>query len=31
MTKVSESMVQGDGSGSAAFQQVLKYISDTCG
>jgi hypothetical protein len=30
MTKVSESMVQGDGSGSVAFQQVLKYISDTC-
>lgn len=30
MTKVSESMVQGDGSGSMAFQQVLKYISTTC-
>jgi hypothetical protein len=30
MTKVSESMVQGDGSGSMAFQQVLKYISGTC-
>ena len=30
MTKVSESMVQGDGSGSVAFQQVVKYISGTC-
>jgi hypothetical protein len=30
MTKVSESMVQGDGSGSVAFQQVIKYIAGTC-
>jgi hypothetical protein len=30
MTKVSESMVQGDGSGSVAFQQVVRYISGTC-
>jgi hypothetical protein len=30
LTKVSESMVQGDGSGSVAFQQVIRYISGTC-
>jgi hypothetical protein len=30
MTKVSESMVQGDGSGSVAFQQVVAYIAGTC-
>ena len=30
LTKVSESMVQGDGSGSVAFQQVVRYISGTC-
>jgi hypothetical protein len=30
MSKVSQSMVQGDGSGSAAFQRVVKYISGTC-
>jgi hypothetical protein len=30
MSKISESMVQGDGSGSVAFQQVVKYISTTC-
>jgi hypothetical protein len=30
MAKVSQSMVQGDGSGSAAFQQVLTYISGHC-
>jgi hypothetical protein len=30
MTKVSESMVQGDGSGSVAFQQVVAYVAGTC-
>jgi hypothetical protein len=30
MTEVSESMVQGDGSGSVAFQQLIKYIGGTC-
>jgi hypothetical protein len=30
MSKISESMVQGDGSGSVAFQQVVKYIATTC-
>lgn len=30
MAKVSESMIQGGGSGSAAFQDVLEYISDNC-
>jgi hypothetical protein len=30
MTKISESMVQGDGSGSVAFQQVIRYIAGTC-
>lgn len=30
MSKISESMVQGDGSGSAAFLKVLKYISGSC-
>jgi hypothetical protein len=30
LTKVSESMVQGDGSGSVAFQQVVTYIAGTC-
>jgi hypothetical protein len=30
LTKVSESMVQGDGSGSVAFQQVVTYIASTC-
>jgi hypothetical protein len=30
MARVSQSMVQSDGAGSASFQQVLKYISVTC-
>jgi hypothetical protein len=30
MAKISQSMVQGDGSGSAAFQQLLKFISVNC-
>jgi hypothetical protein len=30
MARVSQSMVQGDGAGSAAFQQVLEYISASC-
>jgi hypothetical protein len=30
MSKVSESMVQGDSSGTTAFQQVLRYISGSC-
>jgi hypothetical protein len=30
MAKVSESMVQGDGSGSVAFQRVVAYIGGTC-
>ena len=30
MSKVSESMIQGDGAGSAAFQDVLEYVSANC-
>lgn len=30
MSKVNESMIQGDGAGSAAFQDVLEYITDNC-
>jgi hypothetical protein len=30
MSRISESMVQGDGSGSVAFQQIVTYISTTC-